>query len=113
MQNLALFEQTQGTEELSRIRSHSRDVQTHILAVLLEHLAQVHAQRLEHQTQVLLVVETRQQSQAVEFVLWIGIVQFAKELQLFQTTLVPKNQIKSTNLEINTSRFIDKLGLFT
>ena len=88
MQYLALLEQTQRSEQLASVGAHRGHVQAHILAVLFEQLAQVHAQRLEDQAQVLLVVEAREQSQAVELVLRIGLVQLAQKLELFHATLV-------------------------
>ena len=71
-------------------------MQANIFAVLLEHFSQVHAQRLENQAQVLLVIETIEQTQAMELVVRIGCVQFAQKLQLFYSTLVPifKEKIK-------------------
>lgn len=39
MQDLAFLEQPQGTKQLTGVGAHGRDVQAHVLAVFLEHLA--------------------------------------------------------------------------
>ena len=43
-----LLEDLQRQQHLLHVGPHRLDVQTHVLAVLLQHLPQVHAQRLEH-----------------------------------------------------------------
>ena len=46
-------------------------------------------QRLKHQTQVLFVVEMPEETQAVEFIIGIGVVELLQELQFLQSRLLP------------------------
>lgn len=52
-------------------------------------VSQLVPEGLEHQTQVLLVVEVSEEAQAVELVIWVGVVEPLEELQLFQASLLP------------------------
>ncbi len=88
VQDLTLLEQLEGPEQLTGIGPNSRDVQAHIFPVLLQHLSQVHAERLENDAQMLLVVECLQQAQTVELVLRVGLLQLAQILELLDTALV-------------------------
>ena len=51
---------------------------------------------LEDKAEMALVVEMTKQTQAVKFILMVGIIQTLQELHLLQTSLVP---------EININRF--------
>lgn len=115
MEDVAAFEQLEGEEELLAVGAHRLDVQPHVFAVFLQNLSQVHAEsrravrtrtprrrsqlwppslpkRLKHQTEVLLVVEVPEEAEAVELVVWVGVVQLLEELQLLQTRLLPEHQ---------------------
>jgi len=50
-------------------------------------------ERLKDQAEVVLVVEMSKQSQAVELVLMVRVIQTLEKLQLLQTCLVPKTYI--------------------
>lgn len=43
MQNVAAFEEFEGQEKLLAIRAHSLDVKPNVLAILPQHLPQIHA----------------------------------------------------------------------
>lgn len=43
MQDVAPFEQLQGQEELLAVGANGLDVEADVLAVLLQHLSQIHA----------------------------------------------------------------------
>jgi len=43
MQNVAAFEEFEGQEKLLAVRAHSLDVKPNVLAILPQHLPQVHA----------------------------------------------------------------------
>ena len=51
--DVALSQQLEREEELVRVRAHRVDVDAHVLAVLFQHLPQVHGERLEGEAQVL------------------------------------------------------------
>lgn len=51
-------------------------------------------ERLKHETEMLLVVEVPEETQAVEFVIRICIVELFEELQLFQPCLLPEKKKK-------------------
>lgn len=116
VENVAAFEQLESQEQLLAVGAHGLDVQAHVLPVLLQHLAQVHAaeeteeqaisarglarragcgpasrlpEGLKHETQVLLVVEMPEEAETVELVVRVGVIQLLEELQLFQTRLLP------------------------
>lgn len=44
VQDVAAFQQLQGQEELLAVRAHRLDVETHVFAILLQYLAQVHTE---------------------------------------------------------------------
>jgi hypothetical protein len=52
-------------------------------------VSQLVPEGLEHQTQVLLVVEVSEEAQAVELIVWVGVVEPLEELQLLQASLLP------------------------
>jgi hypothetical protein len=58
-----------------RIRSDSTQADSDMLSVLLENLSQVHGQRLEDETEMLLVEEVPVKSQAVILVVRVSLVQ--------------------------------------
>jgi hypothetical protein len=104
MKNIALFQQLQRQQQLLRVRTNRLHVQSHIVAVLFKQFAQVHAARvanvsefpsillpehLEHQTQMILVIEMTVQQQNVISILAIGVVQPSERVQLAQTRLFP------------------------
>lgn len=97
MKNRALFEQLQCQQQLLRVATNGFDVQTHVLAELLEHLAQIHAQRLHHHAQVLFVVELAEKTQAVVAIFGIGVVELLQELQLTDSGFVPEKYFISIN----------------
>ncbi len=68
-----------------RIRSDSTQADSNMLSVLLENLSQVHGQRLEDETEMLLVEEVPVKSQAVVLVVRVCLVQSSQQFKLFQT----------------------------
>jgi hypothetical protein len=58
-----------------RIRSDSTQADSNMLSVLLENLPQIHGQRLEDETKMLLVEEVPVKSQAVVLVVRVSLVQ--------------------------------------
>lgn len=62
MQNVGLAQEFQRQEQLLTIRAHRLHMQSHILAILLQYLAQIHAKRLEHHTEVILVEEVPEEA---------------------------------------------------
>jgi len=48
VEDVASLEELQGQEELLAVGAHRLDVETHVLAVLLQHLPQVHAAAGDH-----------------------------------------------------------------
>ena len=90
MEDGALLQQVDREQQLMRVALHRLHVQPDVVAVLLEELPQVHAQVLEHQAKVVVVVEVAIELQHVEHVRGIGLVQLLQRLQLTHTGLAPK-----------------------
>lgn len=92
MKDGRLLQQPQTEKELVGVTAHCVNVQPHVLAVLFEHLPEVHAERLKDQTEVIAVVEGGEQSQTVVLVLGVGGVQLHQQLALLQAGFVPKGK---------------------
>lgn len=90
MQDGRLLEQPKTEKELVGVTPHGVNVQPDVLAVLLQHLPQVHVEGLKDQAEVIAVVEVRKETQAVVLVLRVGGVEANEELQLLETGFVPE-----------------------
>lgn len=64
-------------------------MKTDIFTILLQNFSEVHAKWLENQTQVAFVKEMPEETQAMEPVIWIGIIQSLQDIQLLQTRFMP------------------------
>lgn len=72
--DVALFHQFESHEQLLGVGPDRVDVDANVLAVLLEHLPQVHGEGFEGQAQVLLVEKVPVQTEAVELVVGVSLV---------------------------------------
>lgn len=84
MEDVALFQQAEGEEQLLAVGPDSFDMQSDILSVLLQDLPQIHRQGLKHHAQVLLVEEVSEESYTVVAVFWISVVQFLQNLKFLE-----------------------------
>jgi len=55
---------------------------------------------LEDKAEMALVVEMTKQTQAVKFILMVGIIQTLQELHLLQTSLVPEKNINRFSVSV-------------
>jgi hypothetical protein len=103
MEDVALFQQAEGEEQLLAVGPDSLDMQSNILSVLFEDLPQIHREGLKHHAQVLLVEEVSEETYAVVAIFWICVVQFLQNLKFLESGLVP-----ATNRRAHQRHLINK-----
>lgn len=102
MENGALLQKFQSQQQLLGVRSNGLDVKSDILAELLENLPKIHAQWLHDHAQMLLVVKVPVETQAVVAIFRVGIIELLQELQLTDSSFVPK-------IIVSDEKLIDKI----
>lgn len=100
MDDIALLEEGERKEQLLRVGAHRLDGDADVLAVLLEHLTEIHAarqnshgsrlpERFKHHAQVTAELEVGLDAHNVAFVLGVCVVELLEDLNLLEPKAVP------------------------